>query len=131
MAFAQHSGTTASVATATSAETVASSTPSNSEVAPYGSNIVDGIVNITAGTGTTAVVVRVRQGTTTSGPLIGPAMTHTLAAGATANIAFFVEDASPVAGNQYALTVQQTGGTAAGTVNYSYIRAYSAQGHLA
>lgn len=131
MAFSQHGGSVAAVTVTTTTETVVGSTPSNFEVAPYGSNIVSGTINFTAGTGTTAVVLRVRQGNTTSGTLIAPAQTITLAAAASANIPFEVEDLAPVAGNTYCVTVQQTGATGNGTGNYTYIKAYSAQGHLA
>lgn len=106
--------------------------------APVGQGMkVRGTINVTAGTGTTAVVLRVRKGGLT-GALVGPAMTHTLAAGASANIPYDVLDNAPtqspidpqgaqsVGSNLYLLTIQQTGGTAAGTVNYGTISLQSA-----
>lgn len=83
---------------------------------------VEGQVNLTPGATTTAVVVRIRQGSGTAGTVV-KAMTHTLAAAATGNIAFHVADLAPVAGGQYTLTVQQTGGSAAGTVNDALVAA--------
>lgn len=88
------------------------------------SNRIDGVMNITPGAGTTAVVVQCHRGNGTTGTKIGTSQTHTLAAGASANIPFrFQDGASPVppggnsSGSGYSITVTQTGGTGAGTVN--------------
>lgn len=85
---------------------------------PQGEGLcVSGILNVTAGTGTTAVVVRVREGRGIAGTLVGTAKTHTLAAGASASIPFCEYD-SAVGENQiYSVTIQQTGATGNGTVN--------------
>lgn len=100
--------------------------------------IVRGTCNITAGAGTTAVVLRIRKGNQLTGALVGSALTHTLAAAATAQLYFEVldnasvtapqdpEGAQSVGSNMYTLTVQQTGGTGAGTVNYATIGMESA-----
>lgn len=104
----------------TTTETVAvASPPVASQVPAGGGFIVTGMVNILAGTTTTAVVVRVRQGSTTGGTLVGTADTHTLAAGATASIPvceYFPGPTAP-ANNQFCITVQQTAATGNGTVN--------------
>lgn len=88
------------------------------------SNRIDGTMNITAGAGTTAVVIKCRRGNGITGTQIGTSQTVTLAAGASDNIPFrFQDGASPVppggnsSGNGYSITVTQTGGTGAGTVN--------------
>ena len=74
--------------------------------------------NITAGTGTTAVVIRCRQGSGTGGTLIGVARTQTIAAAATEEMMSVFRDTSPLAGSSpYTITVAQTGNTVAGTVN--------------
>jgi hypothetical protein len=80
---------------------------------------VSGVLNITAGTGTTAVVIRVRQGVGTGGAVVGAAQTVTLAAGNSASVPFSIEDTTGAleAGTAYTVTVSQTGATAAGTVN--------------
>lgn len=82
---------------------------------------ITGWVNLLAGTGTTAVVVRVRQGNTTGGAQQGPSVTQTLAAGSTGTVPFAGVDFSNYSDNptgyQYCVTVQQTGGTGAGTTN--------------
>jgi hypothetical protein len=106
---------------ASTESTVISSTV-NMENQPSGQGVgVNGSLNITAGTGTTAVVVRVRAGVGTGGALIGVAMTNTLAAGNTATIPFAVLDPTVVGTVQYTVTVQQTGGSVAGTVNSVYL----------
>jgi len=115
---------TAAVTVLTTTETVAvtSDILPLSPIGGEGYNVC-GLVNITAGTATTAVVVRVRQNSLT-GTVVGNALTHTLAAAAVANIAFDVQDfsaaATPVA--QYVVTVQQTAATGNGTVNQSIIK---------
>lgn len=100
--------------------------------------IVRGTLNVTAGTGTTAVVIRVRKGNQLTGAVVGAALTHTLAAGASAQLYYEVLDNAPataavdpqgaqgVGTNQYLLSIQQTGGTGAGTVNYATIGMESA-----
>jgi hypothetical protein len=83
-----------------------------------GKNVVLGSMNITAGTGTTAVVVKCRQGAgTVAGTQVGPSKTVTLAATATAEIPLAFQDTAPNSAEAYTITVTQTGGTAAGTVN--------------
>lgn len=106
-----------------SAETVVYTTPAL-QIGPVGppTNPIDisGSLFVTAGTGTTAVVIRCRQGGVT-GTQVGPSFTHTLAAGNSAGISFGFTDLSTfleqVNGGSYVITVQQTGGTGAGTAN--------------
>lgn len=82
---------------------------------------ISGYINLTAGTGTTQVAVRVRQGAGTGGVQIGPSNFDTLAAGNTEAIPFGATDVTNylegLNGGQYTITVQQTGGTANGTAN--------------
>lgn len=81
-------------------------------------NEIRGVVNITAGTGTTAVTVRVRQGSGSSGAIVGAAATHTLAAGASASIPYsFIDPATSGTAQQYTATIQQVGASGNGTVN--------------
>lgn len=81
--------------------------------------IIRGVLNITAGTGATAVVIRCRVGqSTTTGPLVGNPLTVTLAAGASADVPFEFEDTNFVdPGAGYTITVAETGATVAGNVN--------------
>lgn len=85
--------------------------------------ILDINLNITAGTGTTAIIVRVRQGTTVGGTLVNGnnTFTVTLAAGATGQFHFKTRDTSGVpfapGGTAYVVTVAQTAGTAIGACN--------------
>lgn len=114
------------VATTTNTEKVIATSPPTDYNNPAGQgNAITGTLNITAGTGTTAVVIKCRQGTTTGGAIVGPAagVSHTLAAGASANLSYDFLDptVTPQANQQYSVTVTQTGGTGAGTVNYGVI----------
>lgn len=106
---------------AASAETVIYTTPNIQVGAGDGLIAVTGTVNITPGATTTALVIRVRQGSLT-GPLVGQAATHTVAAAAPQSISFGATDSSGAAqaagGIPYVVTVAQTGGTGAGTTNF-------------
>jgi hypothetical protein len=83
--------------------------------------IIECNMNVTPGTTTSAVVVKCRQGIGTGGTQVGASETHTLAAGSTAQLHFKFRDTSgvadTVAGTAYTITLTQTAGTAAGTVN--------------
>jgi hypothetical protein len=80
---------------------------------------VSGVLNVLAGTGVTALVIRVRQGVGVAGAVVGVAQTVTLAAGNSASVPFSLEDTTGAvqAGSAYTVTVSQTGATAASTVN--------------
>lgn len=102
----------------TTTETVALVTPPVSTT--YSSDAIDieGKINVTAGTGTTAVVLRIRRGNGITGTVVGVADTDTLAAGSSESFPLQgVDTPGDVAGQVYSLTVQQTGATANGTVN--------------
>lgn len=83
--------------------------------------------DILAGTTTSALVFRLRRGTTVAGTLINAAAwTHTLAAGNSAAISgAYFDTPGAVAGQQYSLTVSQTAATAAGTFNDGSILAFA------
>lgn len=106
---------------AASAETVIYTTPVLQT--GQGDGVVDiaGTVNVTPGTGATAIVIRVRQGTLTGAIISGVSPAHTVAAGAAQSISFGVTDTTgwtqQVNGGAYVITAQQTGGTGAGTTN--------------
>lgn len=120
MAVVNYAQIGAAVTATTTAETVAAVLPPDSNLLPDAiGRVVRGYLNITTGAGTTAVVIRVRTGTTTGGTLVGAANTHTLAAGASASIPFSEIDtaAAAPANNQYCVTFQQTAATANGTAN--------------
>lgn len=137
MAVAETKVAVSAVPTATAAETAIATSDTVSWTTPNNLEglIVRGVLNITAGAGTTAVVVKVRKGAGLAGATVGPAagVTHTLAAGASADIAYEMLDPNPTpnvvppSGAQsipqalYTVSVAQTGGTGAGTVNYGTI----------
>lgn len=102
----------------TTAETAVLSSTLNSENQPTGQGVsVNGNFNVTTGASTTGVTVRVRAGVGVAGALIGTAVTHTLAAAASATIPYGVLDATLVGTVQYTVTAQQVAASANGTVN--------------
>jgi hypothetical protein len=119
--------TATAVATDTAAAEKAILTFTANQDAATGSSpiVIDGMLNVTPGTSTTAVVVKVRQGSGTSGTQVGSSITTTLAAAANGNVPFMFEDSAPAAnaGSVYSVTITQTAGAAAGTVNYVYAKA--------
>lgn len=92
---------------------------SPASLGPAAKVIIKCTVSLTAGTGTTAVVISIRQGTTTAGNALCT-VTQTQAAGVSENVALSVEDTTAwlesAPGNQYCVTVTQTNGTANGSV---------------
>lgn len=121
------------VATATAAETLVAVSPMdpdyNSTSAGVG-NFVSGVLNVTPGAATTAVVIRVRQGSGVAGALVGVAFTHILAVGISASIPFSVLDNASNPSGLYSVTIAQTAGTGAGTVNYATITAEPASQYI-
>lgn len=109
---------TAGVAPVTTAETVVLTITIPPENQPLGADgiYLSGSVGGTAGAGTTAVVVRVRQGTVT-GATVGPAYTEPVTASAGFVVGFDVLDPATAypTGNTYVVTAQQTGATGNGS----------------
>lgn len=84
--------------------------------------------NIVSGTGTTSLSFRLRRGTTITGALVTPAAfwTHTLAAANSADLSGnYFDIPGAVGGQQYSLTIIQTGATAAGTFNDGSLIAFA------
>lgn len=108
-------------------ETVILTTPPLNISLDFSQIIIEWACDILAGTGTTALVFRLRRGTTAAGALINAAAwTHTLAAGNTAVMSgVYVDTPGAVAGQQYSLTVVQTAATAAGTFNDGALLAFA------
>lgn len=106
---------------ANAAETACLSGPPSFDVTgvPSGDNTrIHGVINITPGASTTAVVVKVRRGTGVAGAQVGNTATHTLAAGASGSIPFDVTDFGAQFMSQvYSVTLTQTAGAGAGTIN--------------
>ena len=103
----------------TTAETVAATLTVDPVFAnaPIG-RVISGYLNVTPGAATTALVIRVRQGNTTGGALVGTADTVTVAAAGLESVFFSQVDTGVApANNQYCVTVQQTAATGNGTVN--------------
>jgi hypothetical protein len=116
----QHSVAASAVTIVTTTETViATLGPFNeNQVAPAQGIAFDGNINMTVGTGGTAVTVRVRQGTAITGTLVGVAQAQTATAGNTINLPIGELDPTLIQVNaQYVVTVQQTAASGNGTVN--------------
>lgn len=112
---------TAATSLVTTAETavLTFTIPPENQAASTGLGIyLNGTFNFTPGTGTTAVVLRIRQGSGTGGAVVGvPFSTPVTAAVANSTAECTVNDPVDVylAGNTYTLTAQQVGATGNGT----------------
>lgn len=101
----------------TTTETVALVTPPVSTTFAGDQIDIEGKVNMLAGTGTTACVLRIRRGNGITGTVVGVAETDTLAAGSSESFPLqAVDTPGDVAGQVYSLTIQQTAATGNGTV---------------
>lgn len=103
----------------TTAETVVYTTPNLMSGIPQQLPVgIEGTVNVTPGTAATGITVRVRQSSLT-GPVVGQAPLHTVAAGAAQSISFGATDNTGFlqGGGVYVVTLQQTAATGNGTVN--------------
>lgn len=112
---------------ASAVETVILTTPLLNPALDFSQVFILWACDILAGTGTTALVFRLRRGTTAAGALVNAAAwTHTLAAGNSAVVTGCYPDSpGAIAGQQYSLTVSQTGATAAGTFNDGSLIAFA------
>jgi hypothetical protein len=84
-----------------------------------GKGVVRGWVEMTIGTGTTAVTLTIYRGTAIGGPIVGQKIPDagSFAPGANATFeAEFIDMLSEVTGAQYCMSVQQTGATGDGNV---------------
>ncbi len=106
---------TAAVAIPTTTETVACTVAGVTIFA--GENVrLLGFTQMTTGTGTTSLTVRLRRGTSTAGTLVGAAVTIQTTAGNTVAVPIGGEDSpGELASGSYVLTVQQVAATANGS----------------
>lgn len=104
----------------TTTETVVWTSLAYSNSGPGAQVTIFGMASVTAGTGTTAFVTRVRRGTAATGTLVGEAITVSVTAGNIRTVNITVPDnPGEIAGGHYVITVQQTGATGDATVSYS------------
>jgi hypothetical protein len=125
--MAQHQEVTVSVTLTTNTETPVvefqlgpqipvSPVPPGNFVAP---TMISGVISISnAGTGTTSLAVRVRQGIGTSGAQVGNTDTVSVSASSATNIPFRKLD--PVGASSYTVTVQQNSATGSGLAYGSF-----------
>lgn len=108
----------------TTVETVVATLPG---IAPPLSGTVDlvAMVDLTAGVGTTLLSVNIRRGTTTAGALVQSVASAAPAASARGLLTIVASDTQnvDVSGQQYVVTITQTGATGNGTANYATLRA--------
>ena len=117
-------GITAGAVPVNAVETVAIFLPPNITLDPGRLVIVEFDAAFTTGATTTAVVARIRRGNTVGGALVGAAHTVQIGAALATSIGGQVGDIpGEVAGAQYCLTLQQTGGTANGTALFASLQA--------
>lgn len=104
----------------TTAETVVATLAGVSTNQPGQTVALRGKANITLGTGTTAIVTRIRRDSLT-GTVVGEVQTEQIAtaAGSTEDHEIYHEESNPgeFSGRTYVMTVSQTGASANGTVN--------------
>lgn len=119
----------AAIALVTTAETtILTTTAPDERIGPALGVVISGFVNVTAGTGTTAVVIKIRQGSGVAGTLLQSG-THTLAAGASANIPIeYVDNTGTTPVPQYTVTVTQTAATANGSAYGTVTASLAAEG---
>lgn len=104
--------------------TVPQGSATYSQAGPQGVAIA-GSINLLVGTGGTAAVVRVRQGSLT-GALVGLAQTTTVIAGNVVDLDVGELDANPVSPATYVVTVSVTGASANSTMNRAVFTAQDA-----
>jgi hypothetical protein len=117
-------GTGTAINLNTTNETVVVTLPNVSTQA--GNNVdLEGLIDITPGTGATGVVLRIRRGIDGTGPVVGSNVQPAVVAGTRAVETINASDQLPtdVAGQSYVLTAQQQAATGNGTVNSAYLGA--------
>lgn len=103
---------------ASAVETLLLTTPPITQPFDFAPIRVSASIAITAGTGTTAIVLNLRRGALVTSTLIVGPCTHTLAAGSSAILHLEQYDTgAALAQVQYSLTIIQTGATVAGTTS--------------
>ena len=118
--------TASAVADGGAVETVVLTLAGVGTAGPGGRVTLHGLVNVTAGTGATALVVKVREGATPAGLEVGTATTDTAVAADSYTVAVDVSLGNvDVAGQDFVLTVTETAATAAGTVNYAFLGGFT------
>lgn len=105
-------------------ETVAIFLPANI-AAPAGTLIVlEAVAVLTTGATTSAIVARIRRTQLVGGTLVGQPFTTQSGAAVTNSVSLQVGDTpGDVAGQSYCLTLQQTAGTANGTIVFASLQA--------
>lgn len=100
----------------TTAETVVATVGGVSTQSPDSLVILEAVVQVLYGTGTTGATIRVRRGTDATGAVVGTAVLENATAGVTGDLELQVQDApGELAGGSYVVTVQQAGASGNGT----------------
>jgi stage V sporulation protein SpoVS len=108
---------TADTAVVTTAETAAITTDAVTQSVDGEAITIKGQVGYLTGTGTTAVTVRVRQGTDLTGSVVGETLPVTIGAALDTQIPFqFTTSPNGVVRQSYTVSIQATGASANGTI---------------
>jgi len=118
---------TANTTITTTTETVAATLSGVNAPGPGATIKLTGFVQVTAGTGTTAITVTIREGTDATGTIVGEAnaIAGGVTAGSTSSLDLVVTDvpAGELANQSYVVTVKQTGASGNGTILLATLRA--------
>lgn len=102
----------------TTAETIVATTTARPVSAPGSQGqLIQANVNITPGTGATAMTLRVRAGNSLTGALVGVAQQQPCTAAVPDNFDIATQDPTTVGTVQYSVTAQATSATGNSTVN--------------
>lgn len=107
----------------TTAETVVATVSGVTTDSPDANVILEGAVEVTPGTSTTALVVKVKRGTTTGGTQVGKTVTQSVTAPNPGSVGIQVSDIPGEGAFSYVVTVAQTGAAANGTVDAATLTA--------
>lgn len=121
------SNTVVNAALVTTAETVVVATPPFSPSLDFSVVLILAYVLVSAGTGTTGIVARIRRGTTVSGaPVQTVASNITMTAAQLNGWTFFYFDSpGAVSGQQYCLTLAQSNASANGAITDAAMLAFA------
>lgn len=117
MALNYGNGTIVNAAPVTTAETIVWQSPPATPRYDQDQWMIEGVLDFTTGTATTAVTLRLRRGTSLTSPVVGTAELDTVAAAVSQPVPFqFVDSPGAVAGLVYSLTYQATAATGNATI---------------
>jgi hypothetical protein len=117
MALSYYNATVVNAAPVTTAETIVWQSSPATPRFDGDQWMIEGVLDFTTGTATTAVTIRCRRGTLLTSPVVGTAELDTVAAAVSQPVPFqFVDSPGAVAGQVYSITYQATAANANATI---------------